>query len=181
VICRWIDQVPTHIAFVFGFSSAEIGRDLDARHVEGKIDIVPHRQAWNGVDSPLDELRPWKRKLKVIVSVFDLKPNDKAERAKLFRGYSGGPVCHGINGKVIGMIESLDENFAYTIPIDIILSRYHLGIPKGGEIAQPTYVLPFGALLMIKISNCPHYDESDGTHSKNSEKKYEITRRNTLF
>jgi hypothetical protein len=28
----------------------------------------------------------------------------------------------------------------------------------------------FRALLTIKISNCPHYDEPDGTYNKNSEK-----------
>jgi hypothetical protein len=32
----------------------------------------------------------------------------------------------------------------------------------------------------IKISSCPHYDVPDGVY-KNSEKKYGITRRNTLF
>ena len=33
----------------------------------------------------------------------------------------------------------------------------------------------------IKITSCPFYDESDGIYNKNSEKKYEIARRNTLF
>jgi tetratricopeptide (TPR) repeat protein len=142
---RFARAIPSAEVFVYGYSKKEEGRIVTPRRVSGKISEDKDKHNWRGNQNvSLDESKPWKQKPDVMVDCFELRANDTKEHSKLYTGYSGGPVVHKDSWSVIGMIQAIDENAAYMIPVDVLISKLHVGLPdKTGrvppEFTDPTY------------------------------------------
>ena len=120
-LLHYAELVPDVKVFVWGFSQAQQDTFNSGWRVKGKLDDIDTPFTLKGIDN-VEIFNAWNKRPQIYVHSYRLN-GDLEEIKRLHVGFSGSPVCHEPNGKVLGMVAAIDSSSGYVIPIDTILDR----------------------------------------------------------
>jgi CheY-like chemotaxis protein len=109
---------------VTGFPLQDLFHFPDGKEEKGTLTNIPRRFRWENLelivaDGGEDKKKKWKVKPEVNVDVY-------AFNGKFHVGFSGAPVCHEHDWKVVGMFEAKDDNQGYIIPVEVVIEKFEL-------------------------------------------------------